>query len=392
MNSSGRAKLSMSAGARASLTFVGKSVSWTAYQDQYSGVARVYIDGSMRTEVDTYASPSKARSVAYSVGDLAWGTHTITIEVAGRRNSSSRGSWVWIDAFDYVGEAGGSITQTSASTAVPGGTSTMSTAGQSIRVGSAEVSGKSGGVAPSGLAIFGFRQNGALISEAGVSAAAPLVEGRIYAEIAGSVNTGLAIANPNEVEATISFNFSDAGGKDYGQGSFKLPPHGQISRFLDQAPFNGTHPTNGTLSFTSSVPVSAIALRGFTNERSEFLVTTLPVADPNEWLPATTFFPQIADGAGWTTAFVLVNPSDETITGTINLDAQGASGSAAGAFALTIDGSSQSSVSYSIPPRSSRRFATAGAGSTMRVGSAHMTPADGNTAPAGVAIFSFRSG
>src|SRR5262245_56068657 len=43
----------------------------------------------------------------------------------------------------------------------------------------------------------GFRQNDVLTSEAGVAASSLIQSGRVYAEIGGPVNTGLAIANPN---------------------------------------------------------------------------------------------------------------------------------------------------------------------------------------------------
>jgi hypothetical protein len=259
-----------------------------------------------------------------------------------------------------------------------GGTSLTSSADPSMRVGSAEVSGRLTGAAPSGLAIFGYRQSGTLISEASISASVPVSSGRIYAQVDGAVNTGLAIANPNDTEASISFFLTDATGKDYGQGSVTVSPHGQIARFLDQAPFNATRPANGSLTFTSTVPVSAFALRGLVNERSEFLVTTLPVADPSELTRATTFFPQIADGAGWTTTFLLVNPTDQTIGGTIKFSQT-----------LTIDGAARDSLSYSIPARSSRSYQTSGGGASVTIGSAEMTPADNNAVPAGVAMFSF---
>ena len=100
--SGGAAALAMDAGAKASLTFTGSGVSWIAYQDQWSGVARVYIDGALKTTIDNYASPSRAGVAAYSIGGLGSGTHTITIEATGSRNSSSQGSWVWIDAFDVT--------------------------------------------------------------------------------------------------------------------------------------------------------------------------------------------------------------------------------------------------------------------------------------------------
>src|SRR5437773_9923983 len=46
-----------------------------------------------------------------------------------------------------------------------------------------------------------------------------------------------------------------------------------------KAPFNGHSSLSGTLTFNSSVPISVIALRGFTNDWQEFLITTLPVVD-----------------------------------------------------------------------------------------------------------------
>ena len=100
--SSGSAALAMDAGARASLSFTGSGVSWIAYRDEWSGVARVYIDGDLKTTVDNYLSPSRTGVAVYSIGGLSPGTHTITIEATGSRNSSAQGSWVWVDAFDVT--------------------------------------------------------------------------------------------------------------------------------------------------------------------------------------------------------------------------------------------------------------------------------------------------
>jgi len=150
-----------------------------------------------------------------------------------------------------------------------------------MRMGSAAVIASAGQSAPSGVAIFGYRRNGVLLSEAGVPGVAPALRGRIFADVAGPVNTGLAIANENDTAATVSFYFTNANGGDFGNGSVTIPAHGQIARFLDEAPFNGSRPINGTFTFSSNVAVSAGAIRGLTNERSEFLVTTLPVADPD---------------------------------------------------------------------------------------------------------------
>jgi len=263
-----------------------------------------------------------------------------------------------------------------------------------MQVGSAAVIASAGQSVPSGLAIFGYRANGVLVSEAGVPGAAPASRGRIYAYVSGAVNTGIAIANENSSDATVSFSFTNAGGTDFGTGSITVPAHGQIAKFLDEAPFNAPRPTEGTFTFSSNVPVSAIAIRGLTNERSEFLVTTLPVANPDTDANVTNSvaFPHFVSGGGWTTQFVLVNPSEKNLSGTLSFSAQGTAGAAAPSLSLNINGALVNQITYSIPPRSSKRYSTVSTSSQMMIGSAQVTPVFLNPAPVGVAIFSFNNG
>ena len=262
-----------------------------------------------------------------------------------------------------------------------------------MQVGSAQVIAAAGQQAvPSGLAIFGYRENGVLVAEAGIPGTVPARRGRIYAETSDSANTGLAIANANDSAATVSFYFTDATGKDFGNGTVNIPPHGQIARFLNETPFNGPQRTEGTLTFSSTIPVSAVAIRGFLNERSEFLATTLPVADPDMPLSGSVYFPQFADGGGWTTQFVLVNPSDQAIRGTLSFYAQGSAGAPAPSLSMNIDGAVVNQVAYWIPGHGSQRFSTMNTSSEMKVGSARATPALFGTAAVGAAIFSYHSG
>ena len=102
VHSGGNAALAMDAGARVSVRFDGTGLRWVAYRDEWSGVARIYVDGVVKTEVDTYLAPSRAQVTPYAVTDLPTGPHTITIEATGTRNSSSKGSWIWLDAFEVV--------------------------------------------------------------------------------------------------------------------------------------------------------------------------------------------------------------------------------------------------------------------------------------------------
>jgi hypothetical protein len=100
--SGGTAVLAMDPGFRITINFKGTGVSWIGYRDEWSGVARVYVDGEAKTTVDNYQSPSVARALLYSIGGLSPGPHSLTIEVTGTRNSSAKGAWVWVDAFDVV--------------------------------------------------------------------------------------------------------------------------------------------------------------------------------------------------------------------------------------------------------------------------------------------------
>jgi len=103
MHSGGSAALSVDPGSSVSISFDGTGISWIAYRDEWSGIARVILDGTEETLIDTFASPAEAKAAAFTVGNLQSGIHTLTIEVTGTRNPDSGGSWIWIDAFDVAG-------------------------------------------------------------------------------------------------------------------------------------------------------------------------------------------------------------------------------------------------------------------------------------------------
>lgn len=260
------------------------------------------------------------------------------------------------------------------------GAASMSTAGSdsTLVTGYSRIQASAGSALPSGLAIFGYQQRGVTVSEASAPASPLIQSGRVYAEVNGSVNTGIAIANPNSGAVTVSFFFTDATGRDFGQGATTIPANQQIARFLNEAPFNGGSSIQGTFTFSASALVSAIALRGFTNERSEFLLTTLPVVDPGAAPAETLTIPHFADGGGWTTQVVLVNPTDTSLGGTIQF--------------LSQSGQTISTAPYAISPRSSTRQATSGSGTAVQVGSVRVSPASGGIAPSGLSIFSYRIG
>ena len=272
-------------------------------------------------------------------------------------------------------------------------------ASPSMLTGYGQVAVDEGMTPPAGLAIFSFRQNGVLVSEASVPAAATVLEGRIFAETDDAVKTDVAIANPNDSAATIDFFFTDSKGIDYGHGSFRLGPREQMSGFLNPDPFLDPDPFKldnevwGTFTFNSNLPVAAIALRGFLNERSEFLVTTLSVAPLTAGTAGTVYFPHFAAGAGWTTQVILVNPTHAPISGRVLFFSPGSETAAAGPATLTLaDGRNGSTFTYSIPPRSATRLQTSNPAGPLQVGSVRVTANFGSLAPSGMSIFSFKSG
>jgi hypothetical protein len=269
-----------------------------------------------------------------------------------------------------------------------GGKSLISTGARaSASVGYGLIQPNPNSTTPSALAIFGFRQKNVLVSETGVPASLPLSAGRIYAEIGGPVDTGVAIVNPNDSPVTLNFFFTDNAGNDFGAGSTTIAANGQTATFLDQAPYNLAAPFQGTFSFTSTLPVGVIALRGYTNERGEFLMSTLPVIDTTA-APAngTLVLPDYADGGGWTAQILLVNPTDALLTGSVKFsNPDGTTGS------VTIAGQTSNSFSYSIPAHSSQKLVTSGAGTTTAGGSVSVVPA-GNVTPAPLVVFSYKPG
>jgi uncharacterized protein (TIGR03437 family) len=97
--SGGSVNAAVDAGARVDLTFNGTAITWMGYRDEWSGLAQVFVDGALQANVDTYLTPSQAKTPIYSVTGLAPGTHVLSIVATGTHNAPSGGSWIWVDGF-----------------------------------------------------------------------------------------------------------------------------------------------------------------------------------------------------------------------------------------------------------------------------------------------------
>ncbi len=280
------------------------------------------------------------------------------------------------------------------------GTASFTTSGQgdSARVGYGLIRSDPGTGTPSGIALFQFRDSdGVLITEAAVPAAAPLRQGRIFAEVGDSVNTAVAFANPNHQPVDIAFYLTDTAGTRSREGSFTLEAFQHQAGLLNAAPFEGAGVV-GTFSFQASAPLAVIALRGAANQAGEWLWTTLPVTPllPPPGLYSRTStdpvgFPHFSDGQGWDTQVVLINPTREPIAGTLEF-----LGTDAAPLEVTLeDGRTGASFPYSIAAHSAWRVDTANPADRMASGSLRATPADvlpPVAAPSGLLLYSFTDG
>jgi len=184
------------------------------------------------------------------------------------------------------------------------------------------------------------------------------------------VTAVISMANPNSQDAVVSFHFTTKEGIDFGQGSFTLNATRQLSALLTEPPFSGDTSMQGTFTFSSSVPISVVALRSVSNVRNEFLLSALPVID----LGANStgaIIPHIADGGGWQTEVVLMNTADFPLFGTVQF------------LGSTFD--------YQIAVRGTVRFLTQGKERRTQIGSARIIPRNGGVTPSAFGILSFAS-
>ena len=269
------------------------------------------------------------------------------------------------------------------------GSASINSAGRStgLVTGFATIQPDTGKTLPEGLAIFGLRRNGVLVTEAGVPAATLIRSGRFFAEVGGAVNTGLAIANPSNEVAVVQFYLTDETGATIHSGTVTVGAKSQIAEFLDGPTFRSST-FRGTFTFTSSVRIGVTALRGLTNLDGNFLITTLPVADTSIVLEGDQYLPHFAIGNGWTTQLILLNPTDNAIEGSFTFYGEGSDTTPGAPIALSIDQKSATSFDYSIPARSMRRYVPSSLSEAVPSGFVVIRPKSGMTAPSSLAVFS----
>ncbi len=283
--------------------------------------------------------------------------------------------------------------------ATPGTSSTTSS-------GYALVSVDSGSV-PYGTAVFRMQQNGITVSEAGVPASPPTTAARIFVDYrsgvnavpsnpsVGSVNinTGIAVINYGPASASILYTLRDSNGIVVAEGHGPLGSRHRFTCFIDQlrdvAAPDFSLPSNfevGSLEIRSDQQISVLAVRETVNQRNESLITTTPIADLNRIVPAgPIYFPQFADGEGYTTSIILLNTSNQVEAGILQIrDRDGNP-----VIVKQAGGAAGSAFSYTIPSGGLYRFQSDGSSETMKTGWISLAPTEGTQSPIGSGVFSY---
>jgi len=284
--------------------------------------------------------------------------------------------------------------------------------GEAVQAGYAVLT-VSSGATPYGTAVFSFKQNGVTVSEAGVPASPPTTSARIFIDDrsavpalpgrieAGTVdiNTGIAVVNRGSGTANVSYILRSVLGATLSNGHGTIDSGAHFAKFIDKlkdvaADFSLPSDFQSTIQFgsleiSSDQPLSIVALRTTTNQRNEVIFTTTPTADLTQSRSSTPmYFPQFADGGGYTTALVLLNTSNGIETGTFQiLDDRGSP-----LVVNQVGGTADSSFKYSISSGGAFRFQTDGFPAITKVGWVQLTPDAGTSMPVGAGMFGYNPG
>jgi hypothetical protein len=181
---------------------------------------------------------------------------------------------------------------------------------------------------------FAVDEDGEIYAVGGTSEATALsTQFDIYSQAAGplgsagSIQTGVAIANPSNDPVDVGFHLSQLDGSPSGiEGTIHIPARGQSVSFLRELPGADAlaTPFRGLLQLSSPAPVAVLAIRGRYNERGEFLLSTTPPADVATLTGYETFIPQVVHGAGYRTEIVIYDlDHDSPLSGNLYFFDQG---------------------------------------------------------------------
>jgi hypothetical protein len=184
-----------------------------------------------------------------------------------------------------------------------------------IRVGWVKLTPDEGTSTPVGSGVFGYNPGSTLESESGIPSSTATTHARVYVDLSGNHNTGLAFVNVADTDASIVINayqMDGVTGIGTSLGPIPLDPNGYYAAFANEFVADLPAGFTGVLDISSDTPFAALTLRTLDNERGDFLMTTFPVADADRSAPSPIVFPEIIDGGGFKTQFIFISPLGES--------------------------------------------------------------------------------
>src|SRR5439155_9805501 len=162
---------------------------------------------------------------------------------------------------------------------------------------------------PGGSLIFSYTRSNIRVSQAGVPVSIAGNAFRLYVEASDTTQSGIAIMNTSTTSASVRLELMDLSGASLAGTTITLAGNAQLAGFLTEIPGlqSLSLPIQGSLRITSASPIAVLGLRGRTNERGDYLVTTTPPVAEGTPPSQELFFPHFADSGGYTTQFILFN-------------------------------------------------------------------------------------
>jgi len=285
---------------------------------------------------------------------------SVVIVNTNSQGAAVRTSFTRSDGTPLPVTAGGTTASSFTSILAPSGTARLeTTAAGDTQAGYARLMSN---VGVSGTALFKWMNGGEVLSEAGVGLSKPTRRFTVYIDNMNNAFSGYAVANSGSLPANLVLTLRDREGRTVQTKNMQLEPGRHIAKFAiesDQFGQAAGPGFEGSIEFTSDQDVAAVALR-YDNE-TDRVFSTIPVLVDEA--ATTLYFPQVADGGGYRTNFILVNPGNSAATARLEFYADDGS-----PLSLPIGGQSGTSRDLPLPANGAAHLFTDGTSPGVKVG------------------------
>lgn len=282
------------------------------------------ITSTPMADLTNSSSPSRLYFVQLVDGG-GYTTMLILLNTSGNSETGTLNLFSDIGTPLFVRQLNGRLDDSFAYSIPPGGVYVFQTGGTPgvVKAGSAQLIPDPSTSTPVGAGVFSYTRGGILVTESGIPTATPTTHARIYVDRTRGHNTALNIAalGSGPVQATLTA-FQPDGITAVAYGSLDLNANGHEARFVNELLPSLPADFIGVLDISTSTlfggpPFVALTLRTLVNAQGDFLMTAFPVADFNPPAPSPLILPQIADGGGYQTRFILLSTSGSPSSTTI---------------------------------------------------------------------------